>query len=1487
MTLHAPPLRRDPTAVSTLAVAFCCGLALVGPVPIASGQGIDRRPPSTVYPETDGSTEALIRTATAHVRQGQWEAAIELYQRALQRSPEALTALRDAEDGGDREGFGLYVNVSEYAQRELAQLPPEALKTYRARVDGEARHYFEEGRDRLDEDALRRVVDTFFCSSSGDDATELLADLAFQDGRFEEARALYGRLVAIGDDAAGALVYPDPDVDVARVAAKALLTRAALDEPPSDALIAEFAQRYPDADGALAGREGRYREIVAEALREDGLEPPPILDNRWPTFAGAADRSKVVAEPVDPGQLVWSIPLRTPLDPASNVNATPPRFGLGSELPADDTPPFFPILKGDEVLLTDGRQVVAYPLAGLDEGRPVAVRPSWVGGEASATPAPAARTVGLDRHTLTVHGDRIYARVGSYGIEYQGRNNGAAPQTAIIALDRQGRGEPLWKASPSTVLGDLAGPNVAFMAAEQVGFGGSPVADDEGVYVTLLKPGTQALTWVACLDPQDGRPRWVRYICSATSPAFERGDGGFRNQGVLYNPDLGHRLLTLRGSTLYYQTDLGALASLDARTGRLNWLATYPRTLAAPTDPLEQVNHNPAVVAGGLVLVAPQDAERVFAFDAETGRLAWQADPGGRIAYLLGAAEGRVVATGNHVWTIDAADGAILSRWPEARVLEEGHGRGLIADGQIYWPTRDRIYVLDLVSGLPTARPPIPLREAYGCGGGNLVADDGYLLIAENDRLLVFCKHSRMLRRIQERIAGDPDEPTHYYQLARTAEALGDDDLALASLAEVLDRAGPSDRVDGRRLVEAAADDRFKLLMRHARRAAADGEPAVAANHYAEAAAAAPGDHRRFEALLARSEALDASGDPAGAVGVLQGLLADAAVVGLLVPADEHRSVRADRLVVARLRRLIADGGRGLYAEAEAEADRLLERGRAEGDGRTLREVVRRFPVSEAAVEAFLALGESAEGREDWTAAVRTYQELIGQAEPGPSRAAGLLGLARSYEALGLRAEAREAYGLASALYGELSIEPDAGRWVQVRDYVSDRLALLAPGVPDEARGGPVPDPPLLQGEGRSWPDGYRPIRPVGTRSAAGGPTRRSPWLLLGDGSLMAFDADAEESLWTLPLDGSPTWFGWAGGLLVVAGDDRLTGVDPDGGRVAWTYRPDEAAPLLGQQFGDGGSADGPRFHEFLIEADRVFFLDGGRKLVRFDPVAGRPEWSYRTASEAIDPRFGVGLHRIVALLHGPDAIAVLDAPSGETLAFYPAGDLGGVWRRRPFPVTLDRVALVPGPDRVVLFDLEAGAVLWESIDASPLPTAPQPSPGDPHVFGDAERLLVLSGDRLQRLDPADGGVLWEADLGRLAAGGPVEPYALGLDAFYFIGRRETGLRLGAIDLGSGRPSWTAQVSADVNERWGLELSRQCVVAYRVDDGAAGTGGPVVLTLLRRDTGRRVQRSVVAGSGPARQVCVADGGLLVVGDEGVRWLVAEGAGPVEVEGLGR
>ncbi len=161
-----------------------------------------------------------------------------------------------------------------YVIDALAQLPPEAREIYRNRVDGVAERWFREGAKRRDLGLLRRVVDQAFCSSWGDDALELLGDLAFQDGRFGEALAMYSQLVADRPDDPFGLVHPDPSVDLARVAAKKFLCRAAAGEyPPSPAELAEFDQRYPGAAGSLAGRKGGYAKILADALASDHLGP--------------------------------------------------------------------------------------------------------------------------------------------------------------------------------------------------------------------------------------------------------------------------------------------------------------------------------------------------------------------------------------------------------------------------------------------------------------------------------------------------------------------------------------------------------------------------------------------------------------------------------------------------------------------------------------------------------------------------------------------------------------------------------------------------------------------------------------------------------------------------------------------------------------------------------------------------------------------------------------------------------------------------------------------------------------------------------------------------------------------------------------------------------------------------------------------------------------------------------------------------------------
>ena len=248
--------------------------------------------------------------------------------------------------------------------------------------------------------------------------------------------------------------------------------------------------------------------------------------------------------------------------------------------------------------------------------------------------------------------------------------------------------------------------------------------------------------------------------------------------------DYHHRLLSLDGPTLYYQTNLGALVALDAETGATLWVATYPRKESNRFGPATERDLNPAVVHEDRVIVAPSDADAIFAFDAASGRLLWKTDPIAeeiKLTHLLGVAQGRLVATGDRVLLFDVRDGRLRSTWPDtANKSMEGYGRGLLAGDRIYWPTRTEIQVLDQRTGV-LAEKPIRLAATYHTSGGNLVAGDGYLIVAQADGMVVFCQNSRLIERYREEIARAPDQPASYFRLARAAEAVGRDEMALES----------------------------------------------------------------------------------------------------------------------------------------------------------------------------------------------------------------------------------------------------------------------------------------------------------------------------------------------------------------------------------------------------------------------------------------------------------------------------------------------------------------------------------------------------------------------------------------------------------------------------------------------------------------------------------------------------------------------------------
>ena len=263
--------------------------------------------------------------------------------------------------------------------------------------------------------------------------------------------------------------------------------------------------------------------------------------------------------------------------------------------------------------------------------------------------------------------------------------------SSIIALDWDTEGKLLWeRKSASIVL-----PN---QPAERIGgnrttvsFEGAPVADARSVYVAVTDRREQTATYVVCLDADTGLTRWIRYLGTASPDGDNFFGMPMQFGGMIASSDFNHRLLSLEGPALYYQTNLGAVVALEAETGGTLWVATYPRQESRRLGGNgSERDLNPAVVHDGRVFVAPSDADAIFAFDAGSGRLLWKSDPIAddvKLSDLLGVAKDRLVATGNRVLLFDVKTGKMLHAWPDAGKSLEGYGRGLLAGDFIYWPT--------------------------------------------------------------------------------------------------------------------------------------------------------------------------------------------------------------------------------------------------------------------------------------------------------------------------------------------------------------------------------------------------------------------------------------------------------------------------------------------------------------------------------------------------------------------------------------------------------------------------------------------------------------------------------------------------------------------------------------------------------------------------------------------------------------------------------
>ena len=194
----------------------------------------------------------------------------------------------------------------------------------------------------------------------------------------------------------------------------------------------------------------------------------------------------------------------------------------------------------------------------------------------------------------------------------------------------------------------------------------------------------------------------------------------------------------------------------------------------------------------------------------------------------------------------------------------EGYGRGLLAGDFIYWPTSNEIQVLDQRTAL-RAEPSIKLEATYHTKGGNLVAGDGYLIVAQADGMVVFCQNSRLIERYHNEIVPAPDRAVQLLP----GRPGGRGDRQRPACSGTLSSKPPGGHALEKRSTEfrwsaAARDHRFRLLFRLAglaRKAQPLGR--CVDPSWTRAATVARSDAERLQAQLLRADVLLDAGRPA------------------------------------------------------------------------------------------------------------------------------------------------------------------------------------------------------------------------------------------------------------------------------------------------------------------------------------------------------------------------------------------------------------------------------------------------------------------------------------------------------------------------------------------------------------------------------------------------------------------------------------------------
>lgn len=876
---------------------------------------------------TDSDIDALLSQAQAYLKQHQHREALVVLQHIADHyaQNQALTQV----------GRGVWYRATLQVQRMIAQLPPEARTVYRLTADGKARGILKGPAEQcFDLYALRQVVNRYFISSEGDEATCQLAGLLIDRYDFLAARRLLRRLLE---------VYPQADrtVDVDRVYLRLALCEARVGN--IEAARQALGRIRPGADGVTEAA----RRLRGELARDTDQQPD--ADRAAARITGLLGQSGLVHDQQGLWASLWSVRLPTGHDGVGRAAAD--RFGVSHLLELADRWREHGWIPTDRMVIDQGLGYVAedrgISCIDLSNGQ---IR--WTARAPESHQAQANRVVrrrggGSSRLTWPATGREVFhfgdrlngsmTKIGPmvYAIQGQvwpatgrpgrtviigGRRITPEPTNQLLAYDTRSR-TLRWRVS-------LRRP-----PAEDAPYTGSRVlAPPIEVAGRLIVPFFEDNQFrLAALEPATGRVAWQRMLCTSARD---------------FAPPWAPVGMVEIGGVVYLASGRGLLFAVDGTDGMIQWASQYPRyDLAAESGSsltagqwmsrADRWRENKLIVERDRLVLLPADGPGATVIDMATGRRISHHEQV-RGTYCLGMWGGRlIVGDEQAIRCYDLADADRPLRW-QADIIETATGRGLLDEAAIFVPADQQIIRIDAHTGKRQACVAAKLDSSLPLG--NLCSDGHAMFSLGLGRLTSLVDAPLLLDQLAE---------------ADTAEQL----LLHARLSHGLARhhqAADSARRALKLITDSNRRKRAEHLLFESLLAMADAQPGEADRWLDEAATLVHQYAQRAVRLdLARARAQASTGRTLQAIEAYGRLITDQRPILVPVPGDPDRQVQGAALAERAIGQLMNRQTSASVGRLIAERARVaLEAAGEQASAELLWRLARQYPGTDAALAA-------------------------------------------------------------------------------------------------------------------------------------------------------------------------------------------------------------------------------------------------------------------------------------------------------------------------------------------------------------------------------------------------------------------------------------------------------------------------------------------------------------------------------------------------------